>query len=181
LWGWAVISINAIPAAETRQGQLSQIGHARLADFSSFFPRVARCDRHTTGHFQAGSTAAEPVRADANAAAVSSLATVAMPSVEFLPTKEAARRLGITVTTLYDWLGQSDHGLLVIRGQSVTIRYLQSGANGHGKIQIESSEIDRLRELMRVVPQKAIPRRHRPHSEQFPGITVPLGRPEHRS
>ncbi len=101
-----------------------------------------------------------------------------MPAEVLLPTKEAARRLGITVTTLYDWLGQSDVGLLVIRGQRVTIRYFQSGANGQGKIQIESSEIDRLRKLMLVVPQKAIPRRHHFHAEQFPGITVPLGRPE---
>jgi hypothetical protein len=102
-------------------------------------------------------------------------------SQQLLSAKLAAERLGITVTTLYDWLGQSDCGLLVIRGQSVSIRYLQSGAKGQGKIQIESSEIDRLRELMRVVPQRAIPRRHHLNSEQFPGITVPLGRPERRS
>ncbi|MCI0359736.1 MAG: helix-turn-helix domain-containing protein [Planctomycetaceae bacterium] len=100
-------------------------------------------------------------------------------SHDLLTAKEAARRLGITVTTLYDWLGQSDVGLLVIRGQRVTIRYFQSGANGQGKIQIESSEIDKLRELMRVVPQRVTPRRHHLHSEQFPGITVPLGRPQH--
>jgi hypothetical protein len=101
-----------------------------------------------------------------------------MPAEELLPTKEAARRLGITVTTLYDWLGQSDVGLLVIRGQRVTIRYFQSGANGQGKIQIESREVDRLRELMRVVPQRAIQRRPHLHSDRFPGITVPLGRPD---
>ena len=46
---------------------------------------------------------------------------------ELLVAKEAARRLGVTVSTLYSWLGQSARGLLVIRGVSVTIEYLQGG------------------------------------------------------
>lgn len=98
-------------------------------------------------------------------------------SQELLTSREAASRLGITAATLYDWLGQSDCGLLIIRGQPVTIRYYQGGARGQGRIRIESSEVERLKELMRVVPQKAIPRRPHLRSEEFPGITVPLGRP----
>ncbi|MDX1943999.1 MAG: DNA-binding protein, partial [Pirellulaceae bacterium] len=65
-----------------------------------------------------------------------------------------------------------------IRGQSVTIRYLQSGAHGQGKIQIEASEVERIKGLMRVVPQKAIQRRPHLHSDRVPGITVPLGHPD---
>jgi hypothetical protein len=98
-------------------------------------------------------------------------------SHDLLTAKEAASRLGITATTLYDWLGESDYGLLVIRGQRVTIRYFQSGPSGQGKIQIEACEVERIKELMRVVPQQVIPRRPQLRSDQFPGITVPLGRP----
>jgi hypothetical protein len=43
-----------------------------------------------------------------------------MPN-DLLDPREAAHRLEISVTSLYDWLGQSDRGLLMIRGQSVTI------------------------------------------------------------
>ena len=89
----------------------------------------------------------------------------------------AAARLGISVTTLYDWLGQSDQGLLVIRGQRTTIEYFQGGPRGQGRIQIEAAELDRLRELMRVHPQRAIPRQLPVRRDRFPGIKVPLGRP----
>lgn len=95
----------------------------------------------------------------------------------FVSATEAAHRLGITVTTLYDWLGQSDRGLLVIRGQRTTINYLQGGPKGQGRIWIELSEIERVRELMRVRTQVA-PLRQRPVRQcVFPGITVSLGRP----
>src|SRR5947209_13376600 len=50
-----------------------------------------------------------------------------------LTAADAARRLGISVTTLYDWLGQSDCGILVLRGKSVTIGYFQAGARGQGR------------------------------------------------
>lgn len=90
---------------------------------------------------------------------------------------ETAQRLGITVTTLYDWLGQSDRGLLVIRGQAVTIDYLQSGPRGQGRIKIEAKEVERIRELMRVHPQHAKIVRRPILRRTFPGITVPLGRP----
>lgn len=97
---------------------------------------------------------------------------------ELLSTREAARRLGITVTTLYDWLGQSDRGLLIIRGQAVTIGYLQAGPQGQGRIRIEVSEIERLKRLMQVRPRPALPRRPPIRQDTFPGITVPLGRPD---
>jgi hypothetical protein len=96
---------------------------------------------------------------------------------DLLSAKEAAQRLAIAPATLYSWLGLSDCGLLVIRGQLVTIRYYQGGPSGQGRIRIEPCEVERIKELMRVVPQKAIPRRLQQRCDQFPGITVPLGRP----
>jgi hypothetical protein len=96
---------------------------------------------------------------------------------ELLTAAEAARRLGIRVTTLYDWLGRSRIGQLEIRGQRVTIDYLQGGARGQGRVRIEAAEIDRLRELMRVRPLPAVPRVPPTKSMQWPGITVPLGKP----
>ena len=62
-----------------------------------------------------------------------------------LSSDQAAKRLGVTVPTLYDWLSQSDAGEFVIRGQSLTISYFQGGRRGQGRIQIDESEIDRLR------------------------------------
>ena len=60
---------------------------------------------------------------------------------ELLSAREAARRLGLAVTSLYDWLGRSDRGLLVLRGRRVTIHYLQTGARGQGRIKIEAAEV----------------------------------------
>ena len=96
---------------------------------------------------------------------------------QLLTASEASRRLGVTTTCLYDWLGQSDRGLLVIRGRPVTVNYLQGGPRGQGRIRIEAAEVDRVRELMRVVPQAYVPRRPPVRTVNFPGITVPLGRP----
>jgi hypothetical protein len=96
---------------------------------------------------------------------------------ELLSASEAARRLGITRTTLYDWLGRSKYGLLEIRGQSVTIDALQGGAKGQGRIRIEAREVQRLRELMRVTPLVFIGRKPIVKRQSFPGINVPLGRP----
>lgn len=96
---------------------------------------------------------------------------------DLLSPAEAAHRLGITVTTLYDWLGRSDRGLLVIRGLPVTIEYLQGGPAGQGRIRIERGEAERIRELMRVRPQTIRIRRPPLPQRLFPGITVPLGRP----
>ncbi len=97
---------------------------------------------------------------------------------ELLTAQEAARRLGLAVTTLYDWLGQSDRGLLLIRGQPVTVRYLQAGPQGQGRIRLEAGEVERLKELMRVRPQRTVPRPPPLRPEAFPGITVKLGRPD---
>lgn len=98
-------------------------------------------------------------------------------ATDLLTAAAAAERLGISVTTLYDWLGQSDHGLLKVRGMPVTIEYLQTGPRGQGKIAIESREIDRIRELLKVRPQSVAPRRPPKSPRSYPGITVPLGRP----
>lgn len=98
---------------------------------------------------------------------------------KLLATGQAAARLGISVTSFYDWLGLSDRGLLMIRGQKVTIDYFQGGPRGQGRIRIEAAEIDRLHELMRVRPREAHLRRPPIKRQTFPGITVPLGRPEH--
>lgn len=99
-------------------------------------------------------------------------------SEELLTPRQAAARLGITVTTLYDWLGQSDHGLLRIRGELVTIRYFQGGPQGQGRIRIEAAEVERILESMRVHPQVIRIRRPPIRRTLYPGITVPLGRPE---
>lgn len=96
---------------------------------------------------------------------------------ELLSTQDAARRLGITTVTLYDWLGQSDRGLLVIRGQRVAIDYLQGGAKGQGRIKITHGEVERIKDLMRVRAQHGAMRRAPVRRDSFPGITVPLGRP----
>ncbi len=99
-------------------------------------------------------------------------------SDELLSAAQAAERfLGIAATTLYDWLGQSDRGLLVIRGQAVTIEYLQGGTKGQGRIRIEATEVERVRDARRVHPQRVVPRRPPIRRANFPGITVPLGLP----
>lgn len=99
-------------------------------------------------------------------------------SSELLNSEQAAARLGIAVSTFYDWLCQSNAGTFEIRGQSITIDYYQGGRRGQGRIQIERSEIERLKEAMRVFPQVA--RRRRPSSQrnEYPCISVPLGFPE---
>jgi predicted site-specific integrase-resolvase len=99
-----------------------------------------------------------------------------MPA-DLLTPFEAAQRLGITVTTLYDWLGQSDRGLLMVRGQTVTIDYFQGGAKGQGRIRIEEAEVERIKELMRVRPRCSPSRRPPVRPGTFPGISVPLGLP----
>lgn len=99
-------------------------------------------------------------------------------SRELLSAREAAAKLGISIATLYNWLAQSDHGSLVIRGRSVTIDYLQGGPRGQGRIVITAEEVDRIRELMRVHPQPAPARRESVRRQAFPGINVPLGRPD---
>lgn len=96
---------------------------------------------------------------------------------ELLTPAAAAQRLGITVTTLYDWLGKSRIGELEIRGQRVTIDFFQGGAQGQGRIRLEACEVDRLRELMRVRPQRVFIRPPPVKQTHFPGIHVPLGRP----
>ena len=100
-----------------------------------------------------------------------------MPT-ELLDTKAAARVLGIGVTTLYDWLSQSDGGNFRIRGQHVTIKYYQGGPRGQGRIRIAEMEVERLLGLTSVTP-KAV-RRSQPVTKdpKYRFITVELGRPE---
>lgn len=100
-----------------------------------------------------------------------------MSSTE-LTAAQAASRLGISVSTLYGWLSESDCGQFAIHGQAVTIGYFQSGRRGQGKIQIEADEVARIRELMRVHPRRAVARRPPVRQDSFPGITVPLGHPD---
>ncbi|MCA9146315.1 MAG: DNA-binding protein [Planctomycetaceae bacterium] len=96
----------------------------------------------------------------------------------FLTAKVAAAVLGVSTATFYDWLAQSDAGEFEIRGNSITINYFQGGRRGQGRIQIEAAEVARIQESMRVRP-KPKPRRRSPTKSQgFPGITVPLGRPD---
>ncbi len=97
---------------------------------------------------------------------------------EVLSAQAAARRLGIAVASLYDWLARSDAGEFVLRGRAFTINYFQGGARGQGRIQIEDTEIERLREAMRVHPHPVRQRRPPIPIQHYPGITVPLGRPD---
>jgi hypothetical protein len=95
-----------------------------------------------------------------------------------LDSRDSAAFLGISVTTLYDWLRQSDEGTFELRGQATTINYYQGGRHGQGRIKIEPSEIERLQQLMRVHPRPQKKPRQLIKLQQFPGITVPLGRPD---
>lgn len=101
-------------------------------------------------------------------------------SRDLLTAAAAAERLGVRRPTLYEWLGLSDHGLFVVRGRPATIEYFQGGGRGQGKILIEASEVERLKELMRVNPQPATIRRPPTPRREYPGIHVPLGRPDSR-
>jgi hypothetical protein len=96
---------------------------------------------------------------------------------QLLTARDAAAALGISAPTLYDWLSRSDAGEFVLRGQPFTINYLQGGAKGQGRIRIEVSELERLKDAMRVRPQTKPRRRFPIRTRQYPGITVPLGRP----
>jgi hypothetical protein len=97
---------------------------------------------------------------------------------DLLSAQESASRLSISVSSLYDWLSQSDGGEFVIRGESVTIDYFQTGRRGQGRIRLAADEVERLKELFRVRPRKPVPRRQPIKPLAFPGITVTLGRPK---
>jgi hypothetical protein len=100
-----------------------------------------------------------------------------MADEELLSPRLAAGRLGVTTTTLYDWLGRSRRGLFVLRGQPVAVEFFQTGAKGQGRIRIPAREVERLKELMRVPVEPTRTRRPPVRRDRFPGITVPLGRP----
>ncbi len=94
---------------------------------------------------------------------------------DLLTARDAARRLGISTASLYDWLTQSDAGTLVIRGEPLTVDYFQGGAKGQGRIRIEAQEVQRLKEAMRVRPRPVQQRRPPTRRHHYPGITVELG------
>ncbi len=96
---------------------------------------------------------------------------------ELLTAHESARRLGISIASLYAWLAQSNAGQFVLAGRPVTIDYLQGGPKGQGRIRIEAREVERLRELMRVRPRQIFPRSFSVKPNSYPGIHVSLGRP----
>jgi hypothetical protein len=99
-------------------------------------------------------------------------------SEELLSANEAAQRLGIAVASLYDWLAQSDRGTFVIRGQALTIDYLQGGPRGQGRIKLAASEVERIKQQMRVLPMRQRRRSAPVPKRVYPGIVVPLGRPD---
>jgi hypothetical protein len=101
-----------------------------------------------------------------------------MADEEMLTPRQVAARLGVTATTLYDWLGRSRRGLFVLRGQAVTVEFYQTGAKGQGRIRLPAREVERLKELMRVPVEPARVRRPPVRRDRFPGIIVPLGRPD---
>src|SRR4051794_30717466 len=90
---------------------------------------------------------------------------------ELLSARQAAQRLGLALTTLYDWLGRSDRGRLGLRGRPVQIAYLQGGARGRGRIHLEASEVERLKDLLRVQPQPRPAQRTPVRRSCLPGTT----------
>ncbi|HWB00217.1 MAG TPA: DNA-binding protein [Pirellulales bacterium] len=96
---------------------------------------------------------------------------------ELLTVREAAKRLAIKPTTLYAWFGLARRGLLVLRGENVTVHFYQTGRKGQGRISIPASEVERLRGYLQVVPPRAPIRQSPVRRLSFPGIDVPLGRP----
>lgn len=102
---------------------------------------------------------------------------VGMPS-ELLSAVQAARRLGISVLTLYGWLRQSNAGVFEICGQNVTIVHYQTGPRGQGRIRIECEEIDRLLSIMRVSPKPVAFQKKPAKKRALQHITAKLGRPD---
>lgn len=98
-----------------------------------------------------------------------------------LTPRQAAQRLGIRTTTLYGWLGLARIGELVLRGERFALQFLQTGPRGQGRILIAESEVDRLREHLVVRPRPVFTRKPPTPRTNFPGIHVPLGRPDQPS
>ena len=98
--------------------------------------------------------------------------------IQRLSSNHTAKRLGISRTTLYDWLSQSDSGCFVICGVPVSINYYQTGRRGQGRIQIEAAEIERLLSLMKVSPNPKQLLRTTRKKASLTHITATLGRPE---
>ena len=96
---------------------------------------------------------------------------------QWLSAAQAAGRLGIERSSLYDWLAQSNRGDFVIRGKSTTIAYSQSGAKGQGRILIDAAEVERLLQLMMVAPRVKAPRQTRQRPADLRHITTQLGKP----
>ena len=117
----------------------------------------------------------QPIREDTDAARAQANEVC---ETDLVSAQEAARRLGIAVGSLYDWLNQSDCGEFMIRGAPVTIDYFQTGARGQGRIRLTIKEVERLKDVLRVRPsRKDVPRQQATKHQVYPGITVELGRP----
>ena len=99
-------------------------------------------------------------------------------SKELLSSTEAARRLGISVPRLYEWLALSDRGDFLLRGVPLTIEYFQGGAKGQGRIRIATEEVNRILGLMRVQPSPQHTRRSPTKRPVLRYITAKPGRPE---
>lgn len=95
-----------------------------------------------------------------------------------LSSRDAAELLGISRSTLYGWLAQSDAGEFEVRGQQVTIDYYQRGRRGQGRIQLKLQEVERLLSLMRVAPKPARVHKRQKKQPQLQHITTKLGLPE---
>ncbi|MBI1311624.1 helix-turn-helix domain-containing protein [bacterium] len=97
---------------------------------------------------------------------------------DLLTTKGAAEALGISVPTLYDWLGQSRSGEFQLRGLPVQIEYYQSGRRGQGRIRIPEREVKRLLNLMKAEPRPPAIRRSPSPKALLQHITTTPGRPD---
>lgn len=97
---------------------------------------------------------------------------------KLLTSTEAARRLGVSVHRLYEWLAQSDRGRFLLRGAPITVEYFQSGAKGQGPIRISVREVERLLDRMRVKPTTQRNRRNPTIRTALQHITAKPGRPD---
>ena len=97
---------------------------------------------------------------------------------ELLSCGEAAAVLGLSKSTLYDWLSQSDAGDFVVRGKPTTIHYFQGGRKGQGRIKIAESEVNRLLSLMAVSPRSISYRKTPRPKGSLQHITTNPGRPD---
>ena len=182
------------PSYDDRQGLPSQPHASSDATIPHSNLFVAQHQKNFANRYKRPSGDRETIRSGLSVSAVQGNTTCVLesepprfhvrrfgkPTVDnqLLNSKDAATALGLSVSTLYSWLMQSDAGAFEIRGQPVTICYYQGGRRGQGRIRIGQSEIERLLSLMRVSPRPNPLRKKPMKKPALQHITARLGRPD---